>query len=173
MSASSNTVGTASIVFDTVTNGVVAESSNYAFIDASKYSTILDGNTEKYVYTGYLADGSTIDLTATSKLTPATVSSSTVGLYKYTSENTVSNNDLLRQQDNNGTIQSSKYGYDRLTVTGNMLTMDNATYYDMSNASVVYVDSDLSDVNGNVGFFVLKTDNGNVTSDVETIFVFR
>ena len=81
--------------------------------------------------------------------------------------------DLLRQQDNSGTIQSRKYGYGRLTVTGNMLTMDDTTYYDMSNASVVYVDSDLNDVNGNVGFFVLKTDNGNVTSDVETIFVFR
>ncbi|OUQ61097.1 hypothetical protein B5E56_03035 [Flavonifractor sp. An112] len=173
VSGSSSTVGTASIVFDTVTNGVVAESSNYAFIDASKYSTILDGNTEKYVYTGYLADGSTIDLTATSTLTPATERSSTVGLYKYTSENTVSNNDLLRQQDNSGTIRNIKYGYGRLTVTGNMLTMDDTTYYDMSNASVVYVDSDLSDVNGNVGFFVLKTDNGNVTSDVETIFVFR
>lgn len=173
VSGSANNIGTASIVFDTVTNGIVAESTNYAFIDAAKYSTILDGSTEKYVYTGYLADGTTIDLTATSQLTPATVSNSTVGLYKYTSDNTVSNSDLLRQQDNDNTIVSSKYGYGTLTVTGNMVTMGNSTYYDMSNASVVYVDSNLSDVNGNVGFFVLKTDNGTVTSDVETIFVFR
>ena len=174
VSGSSNTVGTASIVFDTVTNGVVAESSDYAFIDASKYSTILDGNTEKYVYTGYLADGSTIDLTATSKLTPATSGSSTVGLYKYTSENTVANNDLLRQQDNNDTLQNTKYGYGRLTATGDMLTMGSTgNYYDVSNAAVVYIDGDLSEINDNVGFFVLKTDNGTLTNDVETVFIFR
>ncbi|WP_162611086.1 S-layer homology domain-containing protein [Flavonifractor sp. An91] len=174
VSGSSNTVGTASIVFDTVTNGVVAESSDYAFIDASKYSTILDGNTEKYVYTGYLADGSTIDLTATSKLTPATSGSSTVGLYKYTSENTVANNDLLRQQDNNDTLQNTKYGYGRLTATGDMLTMGSTGhYYDVSNAAVVYIDGDLSEINDNVGFFVLKTDNGTLTNDVETVFIFR
>ena len=174
VSGSSSTVGTATIVFDTVTNGVVAESSNYAFIDASKYSTILDGNTEKYVYTGYLADGSTIDLTATAKLTPTSAGSSTVGLYKYTSENTVANSDLLRQQDNNDTLQNTKYGYGRLTATGDMLTMGSTgNYYDVSNAAVVYIDGDLSEINDNVGFFVLKTDNGTLTNDVETVFIFR
>ena len=174
VSGSSSTVGTATIVFDTVTNGVVADSSNYAFVDASKYDTILDGKTEKYVYTGYLADGSTIDLTATTKLNPDTVAKSTVGLYKYTKENTVANSDLLRQQDNVNTLQDVKYGYGRLTVTGDMLNMNGSNdYYDVSNASVVYIDGDLSEINGNVGFFVLKTDNGTLTNDVETVFVFR
>ena len=41
----------------------------------------------------------------------------------------------------------------------------------MANAQVVYVDSAKNEVDGNNGWVVLAKDNGTVTTNVETIYV--
>ncbi len=173
VSGSSSTIGTAKIVFATVSGGVVLDSTSYAFINAAKYDTTLVDGKDQYIYTGYLADGSTIELTSKTQLKPATVSGSTVGLYEYTAENTITKTTALCDQTDANRVDG-KYGYGRLSVTGEMLYFNGSnTYYNMADAQVVYVDTELNDVDGNVGIFVLKVVNGTVTSTVETIYIFR
>ena len=165
-------MGTAKVIFTKVASDMLQDTTSYAFINAAKYDTVLDNGKTVYVYTGYNADGTTVELTSSSKLNPATSTNTTVGLYTYTADNKVGT--LLRQQDNANTVQDSKYGYGKLHVAGQMVYLDGTTtYYNMSDAQVTYVDTTVNDVDGNVGIFVLKVVNGSVTSDVEAIYMFR
>ena len=48
----------------------------------------------------------------------------------------------------------------------------NGQYYNITeNTQIVYLNNDLSEVNGNKGFVVLTVENGTDTKDVEAIFV--
>ena len=57
-----------------------------------------------------------------------------------------------------------------LSVTGNLVKV-GGNYYNMANAQIVYVDDDKYEVDGNNGWVVLAKDNGTVTTNVETIYV--
>ena len=170
VTGTSSTMGTAKVIFTKVASDMLQDTTSYAFINAAKFDTVLDNGKTVYVYTGYNADGTTVELTSSSPLNPANTHNAKVGLYAYTADNKVGA--LLKDQTTVGV--STKYGYGRLNVAGQMVYLDGTTtYYNMSDAQVTYVDTTVNDVDGNVGIFVLKVVNGSVTSDVEAIYMFR
>ena len=149
-----------------VTSGTVGTATvqDYVYVDHTKYATILDGTETKFVYTGTKADGSTIDLTATSTLTAD-------GLYTYTEKKTVAAANLLCTTTNT-TITKVLYVYDAtLAVSGTMVEA-GGTYYNITDdTQIVYINSELSEVNGNGGYVVLAANNGQATKNVAAIFV--
>ena len=113
---------------------------------------------DKYVYTGTYANGTTITLSPSDKLAAS-------GLYTYDEDNAVSDDNKLTASRYLGNAQAA------LAVTGDML-LYNGQYYNITeNTQIVYLNNDLSEVNGNKGFVVLTVENGTDTKDVEAIFV--
>ena len=164
VTANGTGTATASVIF--VTSGTVGTATvqDYVYVDHTKYATILDGTETKFVYTGTKADGSTIDLTATSTLTAD-------GLYTYTEKKTVAAANLLCTTTNT-TITKVLYVYDAtLTVSGTMVEA-GGTYYNITDdTQIVYINSELSEVNDNGGYVVLAANNGQATKNVAAIFV--
>ena len=153
------TVGTASVIFVTTSSGLTSDSTdNYVYIDATKYSLTRVNGEDKYVYTGTYANGTTITLSPSDKLAAS-------GLYTYDEDNAVSDDNKLTASRYLGNAQAA------LAVTGDML-LYNGQYYNITeNTQIVYLNNDLSEVNGNKGFVVLTVENGTDTKDVEAIFV--
>ena len=170
VSGKSASLSAAKVIFATVSYGVVADTSNYAYIDTTKVTTTGVGADAEFVYTGILADGSEITLTAESALTGY---NATMGaLYKYSAEGTVKQADRYAFTSYNAFTGNEKITYARFTVTDNMVNFtNNSNFYDMSEAQVVYVGTDLDEVNDNAGWAVLKVVDGAVTKVVETIYV--
>jgi len=160
----SATLAQAEVVFVEKAGGLVAETENYAFVDVSKVAVNLNGDEVTYTYTAVLPDGDTLVLVAEDALTED-------GLYAYSAENEVAPADLLE-----GVVTGSadQYFFADVTVSGDMMTSDSVTYFDISAADVVYVDDPqvLDEVDGNKCFFVVTVDDGAPTKTVETIFVY-
>ena len=159
-------VGTASVIFVSVSSGFTADTSNYAYVDHTKYTTSGSGSDTRYVYSAVLADGSTITL-STDKNDALDAS----GLYKYTSENIVADADILCGTSNTS-VTNTYYVYDgTLTVSGSMVEVGGVYYNITSDTQVVYIKSGLAEVNGNGGFVVLESKDGAATANVDTIFI--
>jgi hypothetical protein len=168
MTGSSNAaIGTATIVYATVASGFTASTTSYAYIDKDACTESLSSGTTTYSYTGNLADGTTVTLTTTSKLT-------TNGLYEYASDKTIGTQVCA---DSNTSLNATYYVYDAtLAVTGSLLGVTvggTETYYNITSATkVVYIDSTKSAVNGNKGYVVLKaTSTGAASTDVAAIYI--
>ena len=161
--------GTASIIFAYVDEELTADTSNYVFIDVSDFTvTMVDGE-DVNAYTGYLPDGSTIELTSEDEL-------SVDGLYAYSEDDATSNDDVLVSVDTTqGSVTGTYYIYGALSVVSDDMLRVGGTgsYYNITaDTQIVYVDSDLTDVDGNTGFVVLESNgSGNHTNNVETIYV--
>lgn len=151
-----SSTATASLIFALVDGGIVKTADNYAYVDVSKESEeLVDGKTN-YVYTGTLADGSTVELRSGDDDLDYN------GLYKYDEDGRTKDSYYLT-----GALYGHTYS---ASVSGDMLLL-GGTYYDMSEADIVYIDSDLDEVDGNECYFVLADDNGSATKDIEAIFV--
>ncbi len=159
---STTSIGTASVIFMNTAKGFAADvTDNYVYIDATKWSeTLVDGET-KYVYTGTTADGTTITLAPGDKIGTGVATDS--GLYTYDKDNKVNTTKLSGSQYVN--TESA------LTVTGELLGVGGNYYNITDETKIVYIKDDLAEVNGNKGFVVRTVEDGNVTSDVEAIFV--
>ena len=166
LKASGVAKGTASVVFVSIPNAFGAATTDYyAYIKHTSYTTETNEDNETtYVYSGKLADGTEIDLTATSPLT-------TTGIYTYTSANKVANGDLLSDVGDADATDGFVFA-DPLDVSGTLLEA-NGEYYNMTDDTlIVLISSDASDVDGNGGFVVLAEDSdGDLTNDVEAIYV--
>ena len=155
VSGKASDLGTSKIVFATVAGGLAAEVSNYVYVKSNDVSvTLIDGKT-KYVYEGFQPDGSKITLTSKDEFTAS-------GLYKYAEDMTTEAGNLISAD--------SRFMTGALSVTGDLVKV-GGSYYNMANAQVVYVDSAKNEVDGNNGWVVLAKDNGTVTTNVETIYV--
>ena len=155
VSGKGSDLGTSKIVFATVAGGLTAEVSNYVYVKSNDVSvTLIDGKT-KYVYEGFQPDGSKISLTSKDMFTAS-------GLYKYAEDMTTEAGNLISAD--------SRFMTGALSVTSNLVKV-GGNYYNMANAQVVYVDSAKNEVDGNNGWVVLAKDNGTVTTNVETIYV--
>ena len=153
------TVGTASVIFVTTSSGLTSDSTdNYVYIDATKYSLTRVNGEDKYVYTGTYANGTTITLSPSDKLAAS-------GLYTYDEDNAVSDDNKLTASRYLGNAEAA------LAVTGDMLQYKGQYYNITEDTQIVYLDNELSEVNGNKGFVVLTVENGTDTKDVEAIFV--
>ena len=155
VSGKASDVGTSKIVFATVAGGLAADVSNYVYVKSSDVTVILDGSKTKYQYTGIQPDGSEITLTSKDEFTAS-------GLYKYAEDKTTEKDNLI--------TADSRFMTGALSVTGNLVKV-GGNYYNMANAQIVYVDDDKYEVDGNNGWVVLAKDNGTVTTNVETIYV--
>jgi hypothetical protein len=160
----SQTLAQAEVVFVEVKGGLVAATDNYAFVDVSEGTENLNGEDVTYTYTAALGDGETIELVSEEEL-------SVDGLYKYSAANEVSNEDLLQGVSGGSADQ---YIFATVTVSGDMMNTGASTYYDISEADVVYVDADqtLDEVTGNQVFFVVTVVDGVPSLVVESIFVY-
>jgi hypothetical protein len=150
-------LGTASVVFIKTAEGLTADATkDYVYIDVTKYDrTIVDGE-NKFVYTGTKADGSEFISAPGDKL-------ETSGLYTYNEDNELDDELLAGDQYKN--VEKA------LTVSGDLLGYDGNYYNITDSTKIVYVDEDLSKVDGNKGFVVLTVKDGDATSNVEAIFV--
>jgi len=156
----STSVGTASVIFATGTVSA-AETTDYVYIDHSKFTVTMVGTTNKNVYTGVKADGSTIELTADTALTSS-------GLYAYTADNKVG-----------GTLSGAQYiaagSTSKFAVNGSLVSVvvgSDTKYYNItSDTQIVYINSELTEVNDNQGILVLAVNGTNVTNNVATIYV--
>ena len=155
VSGKASDVGTSKIVFATVAGGLAADVSNYVYVKSSDVTVILDGSKTKYQYTGIQPDGSEITLTSKDEFTAS-------GLYKYAEDKTTEKDNLI--------AADSRFMTGALSVTGNLVKV-GGNYYNMANAQIVYVDDDKYEVDGNNGWVVLAKENGTVTTNVETIYV--
>ena len=161
-------LGTASVIFVSTATGYTADATDeYVYIDPTKYTTTLVDGETKYIYTGTKADGSEWTSAAGDQIT---ANEADKGLYTYDENNKV--NTTAKATTANTSIVNTYYLYDAsLTVDGDLLGADTGYYNITENTQVVYVDSDLSEVNGNGGFVVLASKDGAATSDVAAIFV--
>ena len=107
------------------------------------------------------ADGSTIELTADKALTAS-------GLYSYTTDNKVG-----------AALTGAQYitagSTNKFAVTGSLVSVkvgSDTKYYNItSDTQIVYINSDLTEVNDNQGVLVLAVNGTNVTNNVATIYV--
>ena len=161
-------LGTASVIFVSTATGYTADATDeYVYIDPTKYTTTLVDGETKYIYTGTKADGSEWTSAAGDQIT---ANEADKGLYTYDENNKV--NTTAKATTANTSIVNTYYLYDAsLTVDGDLLGAGTGYYNITENTKVVYVDSDLSEVNGNGGFVVLASKDGAATSDVAAIFV--
>ena len=147
-----NKVGTASVVFFTITSALGADSTDdLVYVDGS-YSTVMVDGKDKFVYTGYKADGTTVELYGTTN-------SQAAGLYIPNKDNEISG----APKTETATMREGA-----MTVDGEMVKIDGSWYYITDKTQIVYVDSDLSEVNENTGWVILNSDD---TTKVDTIFV--
>ena len=167
-STANSNLGTASVIFVSTATGYTADATDeYVYIDPTKYTTTLVDGETKYIYTGTKADGSEWTSAAGDQITD---NAANKGLYTYDENNKV--NTTAKAITTNTTIVNTYYLYDAtLTVDGDLLGAGTGYYNITENTKVVYVDSDLSEVNGNGGFVVLASKDGAATSDVAAIFV--
>ena len=155
-------IGTASVVFVNTTDGLAADSTkDYVYIDATKWTETLVNGETKYIYTGTKADGTTITLAPGDKIGTGVKTDS--GLYTYDADNVVNTTKLAAGQYKNAE--------NALTVNGDLLGVSGSYYNITEKTQVVYVDDSLAEMNGNKGFVVLAVENGDVTNDVEAVFV--
>ena len=162
-------VGTASVVFVSTASGFTADATkDYVYIDATKWTeTLVDGST-KYIYTGTKADGSTITLAPGDKIGTGVAANS--GLFTYDKDNKVNTTALA--DTTNTTLTNTFYIYDAtLEVTGGLVGVGTNYYNITDSTKIVYIDSNLTEVNGNGGFVVLAEKDGAATSDVAAIFI--
>ena len=158
--AAGTKVGTASVIFATGTVSAAA-TTDYVYIDSSKYTVTMVGATNKNVYTGVKADGSTIELTADKPLTAS-------GLYSYTTDNKVG-----------AALTGAQYitagSSNKFAVNGSLVSVkvgSDTKYYNItSDTQIVYINSELTEVNDNQGVLVLAVNGTNVTNNVATIYV--
>lgn len=165
MTANATTTGTANYVFVTVSGGLtVATTTNYVYINSAVFGTSLnsDGATV-YTYTGTKADGTTVSLTSTGDAL------NVAGVYTYTTSNTVADANLKAQDTD--ADPTDGYGYDTLTVTGDLVEVDGSYYNITSATQIVYIDSTKATVDGNLGYVVLASNNGALTNNVATIYI--
>ena len=167
-STANSNLGTASVIFVSTATGYTADATDeYVYIDPTKYTTTLVDGETKYIYTGTKADGSEWTSAAGDQITD---NAANKGLYTYDENNKV--NTTAKAITTDTTIVNTYYLYDAtLTVDGDLLGAGTGYYNITENTQVVYVDSDLSEVNGNGGFVVLASKDGAATSDVAAIFV--
>ena len=167
-STANSNLGTASVIFVSTATGYTADATDeYVYIDPTKYTTTLVDGETKYIYTGIKADGSEWTSAAGDQITD---NAANKGLYTYDENNKV--NTTAKATTANTSIVNTYYLYDAsLTVDGDLLGAGTGYYNITENTKVVYVDSDLSEVNGNGGFVVLASKDGAATSDVAAIFV--
>ena len=166
---STDKLGTASVVFISTASGFSADATkDYVYIDATKFSeTLVDGET-KYVYTGTYADGATVELAPGNKIGTGDVSDS--GLFTYDENKKVNTTALATISSTS--VANTYYLYDAtLVVSGDLLGAGDAYYNITEDTQVVYINSDLSEVNGNGGFVVLAEKDGAATSNVAAIFI--
>ena len=154
-------VGTAQVIF--ATGAVAADAApDYVYIDATKYSTTDSVKS----YTGYTK---TQDQTITLS-DKKNVVNNVSGLYSYNADNQV----VARLATITSTIAAATdfYEYTNGFVESGSLLGVNGTYWNYSadTANIVYLNG-ASGVNGNSGYVVLKSNSGNHTSEVETVFV--
>jgi hypothetical protein len=168
--ATTTNVGTASVVFiDRGANDALTStnSSNYAYVSANNYvSKLVDGVTN-YVYTATKADGSTIELSST-----ITVAN---GIYTYSDSN-VLNTTPLAVAGTAGRQDGTRIVFDtNVATTGSLVAINisgTTGYYSITNdTQIVYLDSDVSEVNGNSGFFVFEVSDGSATENLAAIFI--
>ena len=167
-STANSNLGTASVIFVSTATGYTADATDeYVYIDPTKYTTTLVDGETKYIYTGTKADGSEWTSAAGDQIT---ANEANKGLYTYDENNKV--NTTAKAITTDTSIVNTYYLYDAaLTVDGDLLGAGTGYYNITENTQVVYVDSDLSEVNGNGGFVVLASKDGAATSDVAAIFV--
>ncbi len=157
--ANNSSVATASYVFLYDATTEAGSVDTYVYIDANDVTEALDADNETvYEYNGINPDGTTVTLTAkkADKLTDS-------GLYTYSEDNKVTKNDKLDKSDDAKFLDSTK-----LTVVNDMVGVNGKFYYMTEDTQVVYVDDELSDVDGNVGIVVLEKDDSN---NIAAIFV--
>ncbi len=165
MTALGTTTGLAKVAFIS-TNSLVTDTASYVYIDATAYTESLNNGTTTYTYTGTKADGTTITLTKSSMLGSGVAADS--GLYLYNTDNTIGSQVCATTT----TTPVDFYVYDAtLTLSNNILNAGDAYYNVTSNTKIVYINSSLSEVNGNGGYVVLASKNGAATSDVAAIYV--
>ena len=166
---STRNLGTASVVFISTASGFSADATkDYVYIDATKFSeTLVDGET-KYVYTGTYADGTTVELAPGDKIGTGVASDS--GLFTYDENKKVNTTALATTSSTS--VTNTYYLYDAtLVVSGDLLGAGSDYYNITEDSQVVYINSDLSEVNGNGGFVVLAEKDGAATSNVAAIFI--
>ena len=151
-------IATASYVFLYNATSVSATVDTYVYIDATDKTEVLDAdNKTAYEYTGTYADGTTVVLTAKTALSAS-------GLYKFSEDNKVADSDKI----NLSAADDKFLDESVLTVIGDMVKVGEKFYYITNSTEIVYVDSDLSEVDGNKGIVVLEKDDSN---NVAAIFV--
>ena len=159
---------TASIVF--LNASTVAQTTDkYVFIDASAYSTVLKDNKNVDQWTGIAPDGSEVEVTGDHN----TITKD--GLYTYDTDN-----ELVACKvdvDNDDTaIDTSDLYFNTLagaSVTGNLLNITGTSYVNITDdTQVVYIDSELSEINGNKCLVVMEAKAGGTPTDVAAIYVF-
>lgn len=168
MRANTATAATSSYVFRTETNGFTAGTSvEYAYVKSNVYNEGLVNGVMVYTYTATKADGSTIDLTSTTKLdTDPAVGS---GLYTWNTDKVLNTTALATTAT---TTLTDQCVYDAtLTVTGTLLNAGTG-YYNMTDTTkTVYIDPTKGSVDGNMGYVVLAKVGATVTNTVETIYI--
>jgi hypothetical protein len=176
-SASNGQYGTASVVFLTTTNGLTADSSNYAYVVTSDVTTSLasDGGTV-YNYKAYKAgdDATSPSLTLTST-TKLGTSAANNGLYSYTDDNVIGGLQSSAS-DTNFADDTDLYIYGSLTVIGTQLVVhDDTTNTNMaftinSDSLTTYLNG-LTEIDRNYGFVAINADGSVRGTTVSGIFV--
>ena len=156
-------IATANVVF--MVAALAADTvEEYVYIDNTVYTLAMneDGVNER-VYTATYANGETVELTGPNSGTKVI---DAAGLYTFDKDNTVN-------KDNKITLTGEYVdatGAD-MVVTGDMVLV-GSTYYNMTDdTQVVFIDTDLSEVDGSKGIVVLAKDGSDVTNDIAAIFV--
>ena len=150
----------AKVVFTNSTATISVDSKSVVYIDARVVSMSQNADgTIVYNYTGYAADGTTINLTAA-----AALSTSNIGLYSYNTDNTVG---AYIDPD----TANDAYLSGAMTVTGSLLKVGSDYYNITADTKTVFIDPTINAVNGSTGLVVLAVVNGQVTTNVAAIYV--
>ena len=150
--------GVASVVFFEVSSNLTADATDkYVYVTNDLQQVVIDGK-NKNQYTAYAADGTTSKVIASG-------TSITAGLYVPNKDGEISGSPKTNS-DNNLIINGAKLTVDN--VDNKMVKSGNNWYYLTDNTKVVYVDDDLSEIDGNQGVIILVKD----TSNVDVIYVY-
>ena len=143
--------GVASVVFFTVSSNLTADATDkYVYVTNDLQQVVVDGK-NKNQYTAYAADGTTSKVISSANSIEA-------GIYEPNKDNEIGSSKK--------TGNLLKYG--AMTVDGNMVKSGDVWYYMTDDTKVVYVDDDLSEIDGNQGVIILVKD----TSNVDVIYVY-
>ncbi len=145
---------TATMVFVNTDKGASSiATDSYVYIDTDKFVVSGSGDDQVYEYTATYADGTTATLTSSDKLASAKA------LFYVNDDKTVGS-----KIETDGQFLGEK----AMTMADGILSVDTGSYYVTDETQIVYINDDLSEVDGNTGFVVLK-ESGSKT--VAAIFV--